>query len=213
MQCHTQILSTFGSLTAGKQGSIKLRRVDQYGNALTSSAGEAHFVCSSAGPEPLDTQVIEIGNGFVDIRHVPVFIVCLVCRITALVCAGELCSTWSCIQAATSLQPLPACLTAAVLQLDSRIRCRRCRAYSHRNQQQGMSPPGFAQRWSEMASLTDCRYSPRTAGRYQLTVTGGAAGDAVIGSPFTVAVAVRHYLLPVRTTCLYSCHKLLSSAS
>jgi len=54
---------------AGKQGSIKLRRVDQFNNALTSSAGEAHFVCSSAGPEPLETQVIECGNGIVDIRR------------------------------------------------------------------------------------------------------------------------------------------------
>ena len=59
---------------AGKQGSIKLRRVDKYGNALTSSAGEAHFVCSSAGPESLETQVIECANGIVDIRRASVLV-------------------------------------------------------------------------------------------------------------------------------------------
>ena len=95
---------------AGTQGSIKLRRVDQFGNALTSSAGEPHFVCTSTGPESLDTQVVECGNGLMDIRRAYVL---NSCRAVACHCLqggrSQQFSSWGIIHAA----PL-ACLSADV---------------------------------------------------------------------------------------------------
>ena len=74
---------------AGEQGSIKLRRVDQFGNSLTSSAGEAPLHCTSAGPEPLDTRVIECGNGVVDIRRALLHVRCIMTDSDLLACSGD----------------------------------------------------------------------------------------------------------------------------
>ena len=53
---------------AGNHGSMKLRRVDRFGNQLFSSAGEEAFMVSVKGPGHMDTQVIDCGDGTADIR-------------------------------------------------------------------------------------------------------------------------------------------------
>ena len=49
---------------------MKVRRADAYGNRLVSSAGETPFLLSCCAP--MDCQLIDCGDGAVEIRYQPV---------------------------------------------------------------------------------------------------------------------------------------------
>ena len=58
----------WGHCTAGQRGFLKLRRTDRFGNSLSSSTGEEGFLVAAKGPDEMETQVIDCGDGTVDIR-------------------------------------------------------------------------------------------------------------------------------------------------
>ena len=56
----------------GQQGSMKLRRVDRFGNSLVGSTGELGFLATAKGPDDMVTQVVDCGDGTIDIRCRPI---------------------------------------------------------------------------------------------------------------------------------------------
>lgn len=51
---------------------MKLRRVDRFGNSLVGSTGELGFLATAKGPDDMVTQVVDCGDGTIDIRCRPI---------------------------------------------------------------------------------------------------------------------------------------------
>ncbi len=58
-----------GALAAGQSGSLMTWRFDRFGNRITDAAHEAPFLATGSGPGALRTQVIEKGDGSLEIRY------------------------------------------------------------------------------------------------------------------------------------------------
>ena len=57
------------ALAAGHSGTLATWRFDRFGNRITSSAHEVPFLASGSGPGILRTQIIEKGDGSLDVRY------------------------------------------------------------------------------------------------------------------------------------------------
>ena len=58
------------ALRAGQTGHLAAWRFDRFGNRITSAAGEVPFLATGSGPGLIRTQVVELGNGSLEIRYV-----------------------------------------------------------------------------------------------------------------------------------------------
>lgn len=58
------------ALTAGQTGSLATWRFDRFGNRITSLAQEVPFLANLSGPGIVRTQIIEKGDGSLEIRFV-----------------------------------------------------------------------------------------------------------------------------------------------
>ena len=58
------------ALHAGQTGHLATWRFDRFGNRITSAAREVPFLAIGSGPGSIRTQVMEVGNGSLEIRYV-----------------------------------------------------------------------------------------------------------------------------------------------
>lgn len=58
------------ALAAGQSGSLMTWRFDRFGNRITSAAQEVPFLATGLGPGTLRSQIIEKGDGSLEIRYV-----------------------------------------------------------------------------------------------------------------------------------------------
>ena len=56
------------ALAAGQSSSLTTWRFDRFGNRITSAAREVPFLASGSGPGPLRAQIVEKGDGSLEIR-------------------------------------------------------------------------------------------------------------------------------------------------
>ena len=56
-------------LAAGQSGSLMTWRFDRFGNRITSAAQEVPFLATAFGPGTLRSQIIEKGDGSLEIRY------------------------------------------------------------------------------------------------------------------------------------------------
>ena len=57
------------ALAAGQSGSLMTWRIDRFGNRITSAAQEVPFLATGSGPGTLRSQIIEKGDGSLEIRY------------------------------------------------------------------------------------------------------------------------------------------------